>query len=362
MTARERLAEIRESVDQALTRTAQLTGGRGGSALPDDASRLQESLEDAIDTLRGWSGSDPARTVAASEVVSELALLAVSLQAHEVVRRRESVARLNTSLHRLQEATSLHELADAIPIEVAKLGFHRVMFSWVDQLRWVPESFHTVNGPEEARAVMDAGSPPYWHIGRLLERQMVEHRRPMLVRNALDNPHVHLDIQAVMQTTSYVAAPVLRGSRVVAFLHADQNVESGEVDEVDRDVMQLFAGGVSLALDRVASMEEITSFRARMGEQLASLTDAVAMLGGHQPAPPRQTTAATTAPASAWDPLLTRREEQVLELVAAGLTNAQIAERLYISEGTVKTHVKNLLRKLDAENRAHAAAMYRGRG
>jgi LuxR family maltose regulon positive regulatory protein len=55
-------------------------------------------------------------------------------------------------------------------------------------------------------------------------------------------------------------------------------------------------------------------------------------------------------------PELTPRETEVLRLVAAGLTNAQIAERLVISEHTVHRHVTNMLRKLDLPSRTAAAA------
>jgi RNA polymerase sigma factor (sigma-70 family) len=62
--------------------------------------------------------------------------------------------------------------------------------------------------------------------------------------------------------------------------------------------------------------------------------------------------------ASAGAPLaeLTPREREVLRLVADGLTNRQIAERLVVSEHTVHRHVTNLLRKLDLPSRTAAAA------
>ena len=50
--------------------------------------------------------------------------------------------------------------------------------------------------------------------------------------------------------------------------------------------------------------------------------------------------------------VLTRRENEVLELIAEGLTNNEIAQRLFISITTVDTHRKNLLMKLDAKNTA----------
>ncbi len=52
---------------------------------------------------------------------------------------------------------------------------------------------------------------------------------------------------------------------------------------------------------------------------------------------------------------LTERELEVLELIVSGCNNADIAERLYITVGTVKTHVRNILNKLCANDRTQAA-------
>ncbi len=51
-------------------------------------------------------------------------------------------------------------------------------------------------------------------------------------------------------------------------------------------------------------------------------------------------------------PVLTRRKKEVLQLIAEGLTNQEIADRLYVSVSTVDTHRKNLLQKLHAKNTA----------
>jgi DNA-binding NarL/FixJ family response regulator len=57
---------------------------------------------------------------------------------------------------------------------------------------------------------------------------------------------------------------------------------------------------------------------------------------------------------------LTPREQEVLELIALGSRDREIAERLIVTESTVKKHVQNILRKLHARNRTEAVARLRG--
>jgi DNA-binding NarL/FixJ family response regulator len=60
--------------------------------------------------------------------------------------------------------------------------------------------------------------------------------------------------------------------------------------------------------------------------------------------------------------VLTPREEEVLRLVAQGLTNRQIGRRLEISEKTASVHVSNILAKLDASGRVEAVTVAHRRG
>ncbi len=80
----------------------------------------------------------------------------------------------------------------------------------------------------------------------------------------------------------------------------------------------------------------------------ASLRRKLRRLGAHVPRGPRQST--QRHPAG-----LTKRQQQVLELVAAGLSNAEVAERLFVSPKTVEHHVSAILSKLGAVSRGEAA-------
>jgi DNA-binding NarL/FixJ family response regulator len=55
--------------------------------------------------------------------------------------------------------------------------------------------------------------------------------------------------------------------------------------------------------------------------------------------------------------LLTGREREILQLLADGMSNADVAQRLFISQETVKSHVRHILTKLEADTRTHAVAI-----
>jgi DNA-binding NarL/FixJ family response regulator len=57
------------------------------------------------------------------------------------------------------------------------------------------------------------------------------------------------------------------------------------------------------------------------------------------------------------DDMLTTREREILQLLADGMSNADVATQLFISQETVKSHVRHILAKLEADTRTHAVAI-----
>ena len=120
----------------------------------------------------------------------------------------------------------------------------------------------------------------------------------------------------------------------------------------DRDdfLFRALAAGASGSLLKTAEAEQlidaVSALAAGDGLLSPEVTRRVIERSVREPEP--------AAPAAAELDQLTEREIEVLELVATGASNAEIAGRLFVGEATVKTHVSNLLTKLDLRDRIHA--------
>ena len=107
----------------------------------------------------------------------------------------------------------------------------------------------------------------------------------------------------------------------------------------------LAAGAVSYVLKNISADQFVAAVRSTMGGHRTVSPEAMEALiqPGTEPAPDEQ--------------CLTPREHEVLALVATGLTNAQISERLIVTESTVRYHVGNIMSKLRVSSRTEAATL-----
>jgi DNA-binding NarL/FixJ family response regulator len=149
----------------------------------------------------------------------------------------------------------------------------------------------------------------------------------------------------------------------VGLIHADCGLSGELVTEFDRDTLWAFAEGFGYAVersvlaDRLRDQSERVVALVRSAEaSVGDLSTAEIQLGGGTRRLPAQTL--RPAHGDCLDAELTRRELEVLGMLAEGEPNARIAQRLVVSQDTVKTHVKHILRKLGVHNRSQAVSRY----
>lgn len=146
-------------------------------------------------------------------------------------------------------------------------------------------------------------------------------------------------------------------------------------DRAEREVLEVLEDAGGLTPTGVATRTSLTVFRAsEVLERLAGRghLEVVARDGflayslpggvrrelgarGAESAPARldqEGLGRSSEPVEALDEPLSEREREVLALLASGKTNREVAEKLYVSPGTVKAHVASIYRKLDVHNRA----------
>jgi DNA-binding CsgD family transcriptional regulator len=266
----------------------------------------------------------------------------------EAARRLRGVQRAMT---RLSSLDSVARLVAAAPREACRaVGFERAMLSHIrgDRVVFASVSFEAdpimaADFARLARAVrprLDRCAP---------EHEAVVRQMPVLVRDAQTATGLFRPLTHVARTTSYVVAPIVRDGHTVGLLHADHFGTVRELDELDRELLWTFATGIGWAMDDIAGRGQ------RRDDGMADDLPAEARMGGAEldgelsGAPGRLAT-------------LTARELEVLKLMSEGASNAAIGQALVISQATVKSHVRHILRKLGAANRTEAVSLFLASG
>jgi DNA-binding CsgD family transcriptional regulator/GAF domain-containing protein len=284
--------------------------------------------------------------------------------------RDAALARVREALAALRRIDATATLVNEAAVAVCSLGFDRAIVSRIDHGRWLPETVYVGRDARWADEILAAGREnPVVLDDTVPEWEMVRRGTALLVSDAQQNAGVNRPIAESSLSRSYVAAPIVAHGSVVGFLHADCYYQKRNLDETDRDVLAAFGEGLGYALARSAVLDRLNAVRLDLGNLVTGVSTAmpVADWSLHRPLDPPSDGPATNghaflqtflAPGEDGEAALTRREVEVLRRMAEGDTNARIARRLVISEGTVKTHVKHILRKLGASNRAEAVSRW----
>lgn len=289
----------------------------------------------------------------------------VAIHAAQCAQVDANLARKLAGLSEIRQGLEdLHDLPPddllaTTPAQICRsLSFGRVMISTVRGSVWTPRHVHVEyardrDAIEFEEFVSDARIPL---AQAPLETQVVRHRTATLVESAEFDRRTFKKIVRAAKSRSYLAAPIVIEGRAAGVLHADRPLDGTELDSDDLTLLEAFAEGLSLTFEIAALTQRWQSQIdwARAASLLDDSTDDAPGPAAVSRRSDSRTAGHTLQPESP----LTEREREILEHIATGATNAQIARALYIAEDTVKSHIRRISKKLGTQSRAAAVAAF----
>ena len=343
-----------------------------GSRPSDEAARV---LFDELGELPLSAVEASANRLMAPVQASGLTRAANALQRelHDAVSdaRARTFGRINDGLASLAGILSPAELVERAPVLLCEVcEFDRAMISRVHGSTWVPAAVHVAAGAGDevnVRLVAAIRALEIPLTSTLIETEMLRRRTSVLVDAAPAARHTFSVLGVLSCSRAYVAAPIVVADHVAGFFHADAYSSARMLTAADRVALQTFADLFGLLYERAATAERLLQQQQAITAALSSVASRVGELGPQV----GQLVRAEAQTAEDWprtqahltgDPreagALTPREWEILGMLATGATNGQIAAALFVSESTVKSHVKRILHKLPAANRAEAVYRY----
>jgi DNA-binding CsgD family transcriptional regulator/GAF domain-containing protein len=337
-----------------------------------DAVLREAEFDDRIEAVSGEIRAQvrcaPADARATGELVAMLAMLATARgDLLERISHQESgdLAALYDQLDLLARCESLAALPQAAASAAsACCGLDRVFISEVRGATW---SLLAIVEPE-TRAATDIAGPggKSLPLGTHVERKVLR-TRSAHVASATDPAANPLFVQ-LTGSGGYAVAPVLAAGHVAWFVHADRWPTTAAPSRRERDLLAEFATGLGYQLEHLRRRQALTEQRDRIQLALAEASRIVdelvsdpTLLHTLVPAVPPAHHGTGPASRTVAGAALTARELDVLDLVARGWRNSEVASHLVLGEATIKSHMTSIMRKLRVGSRAEAACVYLGR-
>jgi DNA-binding CsgD family transcriptional regulator len=303
---------------------------------------------------RSGAPADGASAVDGHGLAHELAgLLALERELSELsyVRRADALERVADTARRLGELAPGEELPARAAAELGRGSeFARVLISEVEgeQLTIVAAWERDGDGDELLARLR---AEPVRLSYPLLEREVVRDRNARIVQaSRAQGVHAWAEL---LERRWYVVAPLVADPETIGLVHADDG--DRQLDELDHEVVARFAVGLSGVIERAVLRHTLELHRAELSAAAQWMAGAVRRLDELAGGSASELLGGAESRALE---SLTAREAEVLRLLTRGLTNREIAQQLVVREGTIKYHVKNILRKLGAAGRADAVSRY----
>jgi DNA-binding CsgD family transcriptional regulator/GAF domain-containing protein len=303
---------------------------------------------------------------ASAELLTSILRLQCELLDLDLSRRMRCLTEIRSGLRDLR-GLSPREMIYAAPVVLSReFGFARTMISTVRGSMWLPQHLHIDDEGADPQSRPFHEFVAHAHIQLAeapLETELIRKRCGALVPFPQEDKRTFKGIVDASGSFGYVAAPIIVQGRAIGILHADRPQPDGIVTMEHLDQLEAFAECLAAAFERAVLEEKASQQRVAIGdlcvhvEELLGRPARPPLLSG---ASPNQRHDARHLGVEAAVPLLTAREREIMSYVATGATNSQIARCLVISEGTVKSHLKHIARKLHTSSRAAAVAVFAG--
>jgi DNA-binding CsgD family transcriptional regulator len=342
--------------------------GYGPGAVDGDLVALGEALGRAADEVAQALTCRPACPGPLVALLQHLHELRCEVAAFPTARRLQAVADARDGLERLRAVEDPKELLQHVAEEACcSCGFTRSVVARADAGDWVLAHACFKDDPAAAREYVEqCGRRRVPLEGAPLESEIMRRRAGVLLDAAAEPQSIVTSRMTPAPPGAHVVCPVVVGDRVIAFLYAGGGEH--DVDDIARDALRWFADGVAQLYERAVLTARLRAQRDHVRQMVSSANTVMTELcesdielrvrTSGEGAFASTASATFVAPERHLELLLTRRELEVLAVMAGGVSNAGVAEQLVIAEGTVKSHVKHILRKLRAANRAEAVARY----
>jgi LuxR family transcriptional regulator, regulator of acetate metabolism len=287
-------------------------------------------------------------------------LLALERELSELgyVRRTDALERVRDAVRRLGEIGSPAGILERAAEELGMSSqFDRILISEVRGKHLEPRALWSAGDDADASAAMLARlrAVQIRLEYPLVEEEVAARQTAELITVSRARSRACAPLAQQLEWESYVVVALTVRGNTVGLLHADAAASARRLDPLDRDIAIQFATGLAGVFERAALRETLERHHDELQSAVRWMSARVGQLaaeaGEQSPehGPPLDPGLVDT---------LTPRELDVLQLLARGHTNSGIADALVVREGTVKYHVKNILRKLGATSRADAVSRY----
>ena len=292
----------------------------------------------------------------AQRVLVELLALEREIVEADYVRRSDALERVGDAVRRLGEIGSPQGIIDRTAEELGtSSALHRVVLSEVRGDALYVRSIWSAEDPAGAAVALESfrGSPIRLEYP-LVEDDVARVQRTQIVQARGTRSRGARRLGEVLGWDSYVVAALVVQGDTVGLIHGDAGASGRRLDGLDAEVLSRYAEGVAGVFERAVLREMLQQHHQELRSAVEWMSGRLGQLAGGSGDPTAVGVAADSGLADA----LTARELEVLQLLARGQTNLEIARTLVVREGTIKYHVKNILRKLGATSRADAVARF----